>query len=277
MSQGVVVAGPLPRPEPRRTSRRVLVAASALTFVASSALTIVWVTSMSTTGGMPMAAGRTTSMVWAGMNGHAWPRALASFVAMWVVMTLAMMLPSLTPALWSYHWIIDRTGAATRPGRLTAVMAVGYFAVWASIGVALLPLRAALAAAEMRLPALARAAPHMVGVVVLVVGAVQFTAWKARHLAHCRVVPSRDSTMSVNAAAAWRHGLRLGVHCSLSCAGLMTILLAIGIMDLQAMGLVTAAITAERLAPDGVRAARAIGALALGVGLLLAARAAGAV
>jgi len=153
------------------------------------------------------------------------------------------------------------------------MMAAGYFAVWAGIGVVLLPLGAALAVAEMRLPALARAAPHMVSVVVLAAGAIQFTAWKARHLARCRAAPARDGIMAVNAAAAWRHGLRLGVYCSLSCAGLMVILLAIGTMDLRAMGLVTAAITAERLAPDGVRAAWGIGALALGAGLLLAARA----
>jgi len=46
-------------------------------------------------------------------------------------------------------------------------------------------------------------------------------------------------------------------------------------MDLCAMAIVTAAITVERLAPDGERAARAIGAVAVVAGLLLIARAAG--
>jgi predicted metal-binding membrane protein len=47
-----------------------------------------------------------------------------------------------------------------------------------------------------------------------------------------------------------------------------------GIMDVRVMALVTAAITAERLAPNGERVARAIGIVVVGVGLLLIARAA---
>ena len=54
----------------------------------------------------------------------------------------------------------------------------------------------------------------------------------------------------------------------------MAILLVIGIMDLRAMALATAAITAERLARGGERGARAIGAVIVGAGLLLIARAA---
>jgi predicted metal-binding membrane protein len=52
-------------------------------------------------------------------------------------------------------------------------------------------------------------------------------------------------------------------------------LLAFGIMDVRAMAVVTAAITAERLAPSGERVARATGALAVAGGLMLIARAGG--
>ncbi len=47
----------------------------------------------------------------------------------------------------------------------------------------------------------------------------------------------------------------------------MAILLVIGVMDLRAMALVTAAITVERLAPAGERVARAIGAVVVGGGV----------
>jgi predicted metal-binding membrane protein len=53
----------------------------------------------------------------------------------------------------------------------------------------------------------------------------------------------------------------------------MAILLVIGVMDLGAMAVVGAAITAERLSPAGERVARAIGALVVGAGLILIARA----
>jgi predicted metal-binding membrane protein len=55
------------------------------------------------------------------------------------------------------------------------------------------------------------------------------------------------------------------------------VLLAIGIMDLRAMSLVTAAITVERLAPNAERVPQVIGAVLVGLGLVLIARAAGPV
>ena len=76
-------------------------------------------------------------------------------------------------------------------------------------------------------------------------------------------------------AGGGRHGLCLGLHCSYCCAGLMAILLVIGVMNLRAMAVVAAVITVERLAWAGERVARAIGAVVIGTGLLLIARAAG--
>jgi predicted metal-binding membrane protein len=55
----------------------------------------------------------------------------------------------------------------------------------------------------------------------------------------------------------------------------MAILLVTGIMDLRAMAVVTAAITAERFAQSGERVARVIGTAVVGAGLFLIARAAG--
>jgi predicted metal-binding membrane protein len=144
-------------------------------------------------------------------------------------------------------------------------------------GMAAYPLGVALAAIEMRQPALARVVPIAVGVVLLIAGSFQFTAWKARHLTCCREAPGPGRALPADSGTAWRHGLRLGLHCSQCCAGLMAILLAIGVMDLGAMAVVAAVITAERVAPAGVAVARGIGAVVVGAGLLQIARAAGVV
>ncbi|HEX6534126.1 MAG TPA: DUF2182 domain-containing protein, partial [Gemmatimonadaceae bacterium] len=196
--------------------------------------------------------------VWMRMPGQTWPGAAASFVGMWVLMMAAMMLPSLVPMLWRYRRAVRSAGDQPL-GRLTALVGAGYFFVWTVFGLAVFPLGAALAAVEMRQPALARAVPVAVGVVVLVAGTLQLTAWKARHLACCREAPGRGRTLPADAGTAWRHGVRLGLHCGRSCAALMAIPLIIGIMNLRAMAVVAAAITAERLAPAGERVARAIG------------------
>ena len=257
-----------------RASERAFFGISALLFAAATAVTIVWCASMSAMGEMPMPGGWTMSMAWMRMPGQTWPGAAASFLGMWVVMMVAMMLPSLVPTLWRYRQAVDRTGE-TRLGRLTALVGVGYFFVWTVFGMAVFPLGVALAAVEMQLPALARAVPIAVGVVVLMAGSLQFTAWKVRHLACCREAPGRGRTLPADAGTAWRDGLRLGLHCSQCCVGLTAILLVIGVMDLRAMAVVAAAITVERLAPAGERVARATGAVAVGVGLFLIARAAG--
>jgi predicted metal-binding membrane protein len=193
---------------------------------------------------------------------------------MWVVMMAAMMLPSLVPMLSRYRQAVGGTGK-TRLGMLTVLVGVGYFFVWAVFGMAAFPLGVALAAAEMQLPALSRAVPTAAGVVVLIGGALQFTAWKVHHLACCREAPRRGLTLPADAGSAWRHGLRLGLHCSYCCAGLMAILGIIGLMDLRAMAVVAAAITIERLAPVAEPAARATGAIAVGAGVFMIARAAG--
>src|SRR5262249_34215307 len=225
-------------------------------------------------GEMTMPGGWTMSMMWMRMPGQTWLGAAASFLGMWVVMMLAMMLPSLIPMLRRYRHAVGRT-AETRLGRLTAIVGVGYFFVWTVFGMALYPLGVVLAAIEMHQPALARAVPIAVGAVVLVAGSFQLSGWKARHLACCRAGPGHGSTLPADAGTAWRHGLRLGLHCSYCCLGLIALLLVIGVMDLRAMAIVAAAVTVERLAPAGERVARAIGAVVVGAGLVLIARAAG--
>jgi len=255
-----------------RASRQAFWGISALLFAASAALTAYWCGSMSTMG-MPMPGGWTMSMAWMRMPGQTWLGAAASFLGMWDVMMVAMMLPSLVPMLRRYRQAVDRTGEA-RLGRLTALVGAGYFFVWTLFGLAAFPLGVALAAVEMQQPALARAVPFASGVAVLLAGALQLTVWKARCLACCREAPGHGRPLPAGAGTAWRHGVRLGLHCGHCCGNLMMILLVLGVMDLRAMAVVTAAITAERLAP-GERVVRAIGAVAVAAGLFLIARAAG--
>jgi predicted metal-binding membrane protein len=220
-----------------------------------------------------MPGGWTMSMAWMTMPGQTWLGAAASFVGMWLVMMVAMMLPSFLPTLSRYRRTIGHT-VEVRLGWLTSLVAIGYFFVWTVFGIVVFPLGATLAEIEMQQPALARAVPIAVGVVVVIAGGLQFSGWKAHHLACFREAPARARILSEDAGTAWRHGLCLGLHCVYGCAGFTAILLVIGVMNLRAMVLVAAAITAERLAPNSERVARAIGVVLVGLGLLLIARAA---
>ena len=254
-------------------SRRVFLGVSAIVFAASVAMTIASCASMAAMGDMEMPGGWALSMMWMRMPGQSWLGAAASFVGMWTVMMVAMMLPSLTPMLWRYGQAIDAAGA-TPYGWMTSIVGAAYFIVWAVVGMIVFPLGVALAAGLMREPALARVVPIVVGAAVLIAGGLQYTGWKARHLAFCRNMLECSHTLPADAGSALRHGLRLGLHCSQSCAGLTAVALGLGVMDVRVMAAVMAAITAERLVPNSGRVARAIGVVGVALGLLMIARAA---
>ena len=251
----------------RRPGTRLLVAGGAL-FAISAAVTVGWGASMAAMPGMPMPGGWTMSMAWMRMPEQTWLGAAASFLGMWSVMMVAMMMPSLVPVLWRHRLALGDV-AGRRIAARSLVLGTGYFLIWAGQGAVVFPLGVAVAAAAMRWPLLARAVPLGVAVVVLGAGALQATPWKARHLACCRGLhPAGRAPASTSA---WKQGLRLGLQCGACCAGLTAVLLVVGVMDLAVMAAVTVAITAERLA--GARIARAIGAVLVAAGLFLLLRA----
>jgi predicted metal-binding membrane protein len=210
----------------------------------------------------------TMSMPWMRMPGQTWPGAAAAFLGMWLAMMAAMMLPSFVPMLWSYRRRVGTAGAS-RLAWLTGVVSAGYFTVWSAFGIGAFALGVALARIEVPFPAAARAVPLALAVLLLIAGTLQFTAWKAHHLACCRRIGGHDRPVAAAAGTAWRHGLRYGMHCICCCVGLTSVLLGLGVMNLRAMALVTVAITVERLAPAGQRVARAIGAIVIAAGVFV--------
>ena len=242
-------------------SQRTFVGTSALLFAVSAALTVRLCASMSAMGEMPMPGGWSMSMTWMRMPGQTWVGAAVAFVGMWIVMMLAMMLPSLVAALRCCR------------DRLTALVAIGYFFVWTVVGLVAFPFGVMVTTIAMQQPALARAVPSTIGLIVLVAGAFQFSEPKVRHLECCRKTPEPIGAPPMNVYQAVGRGIRLGLHCCYCTAGYTAILLVAGVMDLRAMALVTAAISAERLAPSAQRVSRALGVLLTAAGLFLVARA----
>lgn len=232
--------------------------------VAATAAGVPAMAGMDAAGAMPAVASASSAM-WTRAPGGSWPGAAVAFVAAWVAMSAAMMLPVVAPALWRYGRAVAAAGGA-RGALLTAVAAAGYLGAWTVVGAVVFPLGAAVSAvtAAARPPASIVAAAA--GAVVALAGVWQLTSWKARHLARCRA-PARRPRPTV--AAAWGDGVRLGAHCLRACANLTAVLLVVGIMDLRVMAVVGVAIAAERLAPAGARTARATGVALLVAGVLL--------
>ncbi len=244
---------------------RAFLATCAGAFVVFAVATIAWCGSMD--GGMPMPGGWTMSMAWMRMPGQTWAGAAATFIGMWIVMMVAMMLPSLAPMLVRRRRALGDDGALA--GR-TLVAASGYFLVWTLVGACAYPVGVALAAAAMWWDAVARAVPLATGVVLLLAGSLQQTAWKRAQLAAC----VRDAGCATHGVpqSAWRDGVRMGLACARCCAGWMAVLLVTGVMDVASMAAVAAGITVERWWANS-EVSRATGLLVAALGIVAIVRA----
>ena len=247
---------------------RAFLIACILLFIGSTAATAGIRLAMAEMGEVPMASGWSMSTAWTPLCGGSWVAAAGAFLGMWALMMTAMMLPSLTPMLWRLREGGAAAGVA-RPSLFAALAGLAYLLVWIALGIAVFAGGALLLEAALRWPLLARAVPPAAGFAVIAAGLFQMSRWKLAMLAQC----SDGAGQGAGAAAAIGQGLRLGLACCTSCAGLTALLLVGGVMDLRGMAVIGLAITAERLTPAGERVARGIGALMLGAGVVQLAQA----
>jgi len=237
------------------------IGASALVFLASAGATIYY--SMESMSGMSM-------------PGQTWLGSAASFMGIWIVMMLAMMLPSLVPELLRYR-AFARSEAGPQLAPLTVLAGAGYFVVWAGFELAAYVLGLLWSAASMQWMDLTNTEPAATGLIMLLAGIYQLMGWKAHQLDCCRENPDSGQLPTPDSRAAWTYGLRLGWHCVLCCLGFMAILLITGMMNLASMAIIAVAITVERLAPRPQLIARTAGFIMIVAGVLVFARALGVV
>ncbi len=186
------------------------------------------------------------------------------YVLGWVLMTVAMMLPTALPVLGVFGRLVGERADA---GRLLAIMVGGYLFVWLGFGIAAHLLGAGIVAL----------AQHslwvtfngwLIGVVLLLVaGLFQFSRVKYRCLESC-------STPLGFVLARWRgrrpavEALRLGMAHGAFCVGccwaLMLLLFAMGTGSVGWMVALGAAMAIEKNTSWGPRLARPLGSVLLG-------------
>ncbi len=179
------------------------------------------------------------------------------FLATWSLAMAAMMLPSELPLLQLEH-------ATSRSAGRTAVLGAGYLAVWLGIAA---PLWLADRASGGRLMGMHG---HVATASVLAAAAVyQLTPLKRRCLAVCRAPLARIlHGWRDGLAGAFRMGVENGLRCVGCCAGLMAVLIALGMMSIGWMVVIAFAILAEKTTRAGIAASR-VAAVALALGALL--------
>jgi predicted metal-binding membrane protein len=256
--------------DPAVNRERTFIATSAVVFLTACALTIWMGHAMAMAGHDRMVMSETSTQ---GMTmPEASPMAARSFLGMWVVMMVAMMMPSLVPMLSRYRGVLLALGDR-RHGRLTMLAGIGYFAVWTVLGAVAYAARSVITATPPR-ASIAGYRPLVTSLVLMIAGGVQLTRWKLRQLARCRDAPDCAPPL-LRKRGSLGHGLQLGLHCMLCCSGFMMAMFAGGVMNLRVMGLVALGITIERVVRNPTGIARAAGLVLLAAGAVVLGRAVG--
>jgi predicted metal-binding membrane protein len=159
----------------------------------------------------------------------------AFFVALWVLMMAAMMLPGAAPAVWRH---------AHASGRVRAVpLFVGsYLAVWTLVGVVVYGLYR----------------PHgssIAGALAIAAGVYEFTPVKQHFRRRCR-----ESA---------RSGFEFGLYCVGSSIGLMLMLVALSVMSVTWMSVIAVLVLAQKLLPANAAIDVPLALAIVGLGILI--------
>ena len=190
----------------------------------------------------------------------------AAFTMGWTLMIVAMMLPSSVPLVVTFGALVARR---KQPGRLVALLLLGYLLVWAAFGFVAWAADRAIHAAVDALPWLAAHPELILAATLLGAGLWQFSPLRDRCLDECRsplgFVLNRWRGTSERREAL-TIGLAHGAFCVGCCWSLMLVMFGVGISSLTGM-LVLGGLTAvEKNLPQGRRLTRP-----LGLALILAA------
>jgi predicted metal-binding membrane protein len=159
----------------------------------------------------------------------------AFFLALWVSMMAAMMLPGAAPAVSSFIRSDGRVLAAP-------LFAGSYLAVWTVVGLAVYALYQ----------------PHgtfVAGTLTVAAGVYELTPLKRGCRRRCR--------------GSVRSGFEFGIDCVGSSIGLMVMLLALGVMSITWMAVVAGLILAQKLSPPRAFIDAPLALTIIGLGILI--------
>ena len=259
-------AGPLPAPGPNisRPSQRLLL--PVLGAIVVLAWLTLWWLEQSSFGGLFHRHG-------GGAHAHhgrtAGSLATLAFLAGWLLMTIAMMLPTTVPLADQFRRMISQR---TNTTLLSGLLLAGYLTAWLVFGLAALLLLAGIDNIIARSDWLA-AQPWVTGAgLFLLAGAFQFTTLKYACLDKCRSPTGflishwhgrNEQLESFNIG--WRHGL----FCVGCCWALMLLMFAVSTASLLWMLVLALIMAIEKNMPWGRRISRPLGWTLLATGVLI--------
>jgi predicted metal-binding membrane protein len=157
------------------------------------------------------------------------------FVALWMLMMAAMMLPGAVPAVVRHAYAVGRV-------RAVPLFIGSYLAVWTLVGVAVYALY--------RPPG-----TIATGAIVIAAGVYELTPLKQHFRRRCR--------------EGVRSGFDFGLNCVGSSIGLMLMLVALGVMSITWMSVIAVIIVAQKLLPAKAAIDVPLALAIVGLGILI--------
>jgi len=191
------------------------------------------------------------------------------FIVSWVVMTIAMMLPTSLPLIALFDTLTQRRRDHIR---LVGLLIGGYLAAWTLFGVVIYAGDYLLHQIIGHVHQLENAGWLLSASTLMLAGIYQFTSLKHLCLEKCRS-PLSFITEHWHGQAELRQAFALGVHHGLFCVGccwsLMLLMFAVGAGSLGWMLMLGAAMAAEKNLPWGDQMSQPLGLLLLSGGVTI--------
>ena len=200
----------------------------------------------------------------------------AFMAAMWVVMMIGMMTPSVAPMVLLYAALARKQGQGAGGGAASFAppgwFFAGYLLAWTVFAVDAALLQWWLESQALVAPMMAGTSRRIAGVVLLVAGVYQWMPFKQACLHSCHSPLSfvqRHGGFRPGAMASLRLGVLHGLYCIGCCWVLMALLFAFGVMNLTWIAGLMVFVLLEKLLPWPRAISRTAGVLAIATGTCL--------
>lgn len=189
------------------------------------------------------------------------PSYIGGLIVMWVVMQVAMMLPSALPMILGFARMKASERRGARIALPVGLFAGGYLAAWTAFGIAAAMLQAGLTGTEvLSSMSMKVSGSGLAGGILVLAGVYQWMPLKRACLRRCRTPVGFLMTE-------WREGplgplvmgLRHGLFCIGCCWAIMCLLFAAGVMNPIWIVGIAAWVLVEKVAPHGEAMTRLAG------------------
>jgi predicted metal-binding membrane protein len=247
-----------------RRDRAIVIAALAIITTLAWA-DIIWLADDMAMGGMDMTGFR---MIPAGQGlmmpaSAPWqPLEFAYVFAMWAVMMIGMMTPSVAPMILIYARVGRQAVLSGHPFAASGWFASGYLTAWLGFSLAATSAQWALERAALLTPMMESVSEVLGGIVLIAAGIYQWSPVKEACLSYCQAPLTfimRHGGFRSDASGALALGLRHGLYCIGCCWALMLLLFVGGVMNVLWIAALAGLVLLEKALPFGKFVSRIAG------------------